>query len=177
MSATNYIWMSGIAQVLRMSSTSSCRQWILKQGFQLEKRRNPKTSLIGLCLSEDRLTQLIKIRSDLGFWGNESETPLVIGGVFYIVLPVPEFDRKRVKLGFTTDIESRIIPYRTICPNVQVVKTWACLEEWETCAITSITRIGCTQVGIEVFDCEVLERLVERADQFFAIMPNVEEDI
>lgn len=173
----NFIWMTDIASALRMSSTSTCRQWVLKQGFQFQKRRNPKTSLNGLCLPQSQLDQLFDIRQQAGFFGNEMEFPAVIGGVFYLILPVPEFTDKRVKLGFTTDIESRVMPYRTICPNTRVVKTWACLEEWEKVAIASATRIECTQVGVEVFNCEDLGRLIERINQFFSIMPSLEDEV
>lgn len=171
----DYVWMSDVTEQLKMKSTSSCRQWILKQGFTFEKRRNPETSLVGLCLTQKQLDQLKQIRQECGFWGNDNESPEVVNGVFYLIQPVPEFSLCRVKLGFSTDVMSRIIPYKTICPNAKVVKTWRCLEEWEKTAIDSVTRIECRQVGVEVFDCESIENLVDRIDSFFKLMPLLSE--
>ena len=87
---------------------------------------------------------------------------------------MPDVIANRLKLGFTTSIQDRLDSYRTLSPTAAVVKSWRCKPTWERCAIDSITRVGVTQLGIEVYDCDDLPALIERAEQFFALMPSLE---
>jgi hypothetical protein len=96
-------------------------------------------------------------------------------GYFYVVQPVPDLEPRRVKLGYTTNVESRLASYRTISPHAQVLETWPCKTAWEAAAIDSVTREECELLGGEVFRCEDVNRLIERADAFFELMPGLEE--
>lgn len=119
----------------------------------------------------DRIRQA---RDEEGFGvsiGSHLNNPMTSAGWFYIVQPVPEFDEHRVKLGFAIDIKQRLDTYRTICPHVIVLKAWPCRPTWEHTAMTSITREGCTVLGQELFQCDDLASLVDRADAFFKLMP------
>jgi hypothetical protein len=92
-------------------------------------------------------------------------------GWFYIVQPLPDLEPSRIKLGFSANNEQRLASYRTICPDATIVKTWPCRFTWEQCAIASATRIECKQIGQELFHCENLTNLVQRCDDFFALLP------
>jgi hypothetical protein len=93
-------------------------------------------------------------------------------GWFYVVQPVPEFDQNRLKLGFAVDTKQRLDTYRTICPHAAILKSWPCHPTWERTAIASISREGCRSLGQELFQCDDVQALVDRADAFFKLMPS-----
>lgn len=95
------------------------------------------------------------------------------GGVFYLIQLEPEFDPSRFKLGFATNIEERIRSHKTSAPYSKIVKTWPCKLLWEKTAIESVTQ-GCEQVYTEVFSGDI-ESVCKRCDNFFALMPCLED--
>jgi AraC-like DNA-binding protein len=93
-------------------------------------------------------------------------------GFFYIIQPIPEFSPNRVKLGYSNNVEGRLSTYKTIVPHAQIIKIYPCDRNWEFAVIASITAKLCKQISLEVFDCEDIGQLLDRADAFFSIMPN-----
>lgn len=98
-------------------------------------------------------------------------------GFFYMVHPIPEFNKNRVKLGFARNVENRMKQHRCICPNASVIKKWKCKKEDEQKVISKATKVGCTQLytedGIEncateVFDCEDYKALLNKLDEIFS---------
>ena len=95
-------------------------------------------------------------------------------GWFYVVQLMPEFSERRLKLGFSSAIANRLRAFRTVAPTATCIRKYRCERVWELSAIASITRIGCSRVGEEVFDVESVADTIARADAFFALMPKVE---
>ena len=95
-------------------------------------------------------------------------------GVFYLIQLEPERDPLRFKLGFATNIEERLRSHKTAAPFSVVIKTWPCRFMWEKTAIESISR-GCERIHTEVFRGEPIEVILERCEQFFALMPSLDE--
>ena len=93
-------------------------------------------------------------------------------GVFYLVLLEPSLDPGRFKVGFATNINERIRHHKTVAPLLEIVKTWPCKLLWEKTAIECVTA-GCEQIYTEVFRTDRIQTIIDRADQFFELMPRL----
>jgi len=154
---------------------SGLRKWVLRQDVEIVRVRTAASKgQKTLAVSVEDADALRALRDSEGFGVSVNPTPDG-GGFLYVVVPFPECAPRRVKLGFATDTDTRLAAYRTIAPTAQVVKAWSCHRTWETAATASITRMDCSLVGGEVFDCDDLDALVQRGDEFFAMMPREEQ--
>lgn len=95
------------------------------------------------------------------------------GGVFYLIQLEPEHDPTRFKLGFASDVGSRLRQHKTAAPYSKVIGTWPCKLLWEKTAIESIAR-GCDRIHTEVFRGRSIEIVRERCEEFFALMPSID---
>ncbi len=92
-------------------------------------------------------------------------------GYFYIIQLLPDDLPKRLKIGYTDNLEVRLSDHRTSAPTLKLVRHWPCKRGWEEAARASITRTGCHLIGGEVFDGDP-GALVRAAEAFFGLMPN-----
>lgn len=94
-------------------------------------------------------------------------------GYFYMIHLLPQSQPGTVKLGYTTAPTRRFSQHQRMYPEALLVKQWHCLPEWEYPAIRYIAE-GYTPIEREVFiNCE-LNRMIERAEQFFAEAPTID---
>lgn len=159
---------------------SGLRKYAISNGFEFVRVRTLETrGQPTLALSVEQAERLSALRAVQGYSGSPSAriAPVVNAGFFYVISLIPEFDPRRVKLGFAQDVQGRLGAHRTAAPTAQLVKSWPCRRSWESVAIESITRTECTQIGQEVFDCVDLDRLVMRAEAFFVVMPSIVEEV
>jgi len=155
---------------------SNVRKYVLSAGFEPVKIRTPESrGQLTLALTMEDAEAVRELRNKEGFLKvravNGSD-----GGYFYVAQLLPEVKPKRVKLGHTNNVKARLSSHQTVAPNVVLLGEWACKRTWEAAVIASITRVGsgCVKVGQEVFDCDNLTDLVDRAQKFFEIMPKQE---
>jgi hypothetical protein len=94
-------------------------------------------------------------------------------GWFYLIELEPEHDPGRFKIGFTTDPEGRLRHHRCSAPFAKYRKTWPCKRLWERTAIDCLTA-DTDKLHTEVFRTVSIDRVLERGDCFFALMPSVE---
>lgn len=167
-----YVILKDLAKELGFDR-SNFRKYVLQHGFNLVKIRTPEArNQLTLAVSVADAESIRELCQKQGY-GKLSNHVLANNeeGWFYVIQLVPELNPNRVKLGFTGSIEERLTAHRTSAPTAELVKCWSCKRSWERAAIDSITRIECKSLGYEVFECENLARLIKRADEFFAIMP------
>lgn len=177
---SDYVLVHDIAKEFGVDA-SNTRRWLKANNFELFGVRAKKGCRPLSGVSAEDYQRALKLRESQGYptGGNISATSknrVLDMGVFYIVAACPDLSPHRIKLGFTTSIDARMADYFTIAPTAEVVKTYPCKFAWEKAAMASITRIGCKQIGVEIFDCDSVEDLVARADAFFALMPSFEQD-
>lgn len=165
----NYVSISELAAMLGLDR-SNTRKYAIKNGFNFSRIRTESTKgQLTLALPPADAAALLDMRRKQGYGsGTASENGR---GYFYVVQPVPELDPLRVKLGWATDAKSRLAAYTTISPEAKLLKFWPCRLSWERAAIASVTRTGCEQIGQEVFTCNGIQDILERCEQFFALMP------
>lgn len=170
----DFVTLLEISKLMGMDK-SNARKYALHNGFVFSKVRTIETKgQLTLALSKEDTESLIELRRANGFIPNENIVIVESGiGVFYIISIIPELEENRIKLGFTSSIESRMATFKTVLPTAKIIKTWPCKVQWEQTVIDSITRIECNQVSREVFVCNHLNNLIDRADLFFDLMPNV----
>jgi hypothetical protein len=123
-------------------------------------------------VSLEEAEQIREVRRSQGFT-KSSQVIVPQDGYFYIILLYPDLSGKRIKLGFATTVQSRLLAHRTVAPTAMVLASWFCKSAWEKAAIASVAREGCVLVANEVYDCENVDDLIERGKQFFALMPMV----
>jgi hypothetical protein len=92
-------------------------------------------------------------------------------GSFYIIQLVPEALPNRVKIGYADNVDQRLNEHRTAAPTAKLLKAWPCKRSWDYAAMDSITREECKLVLNEVYEGDI-KGLLERAEQFFALMPD-----
>lgn len=93
-------------------------------------------------------------------------------GYFYLIRLEPNHDPGRFKVGFTTELDSRLQKHRCSAPFAEYMKTWPCRRVWERAAIDCATN-GCEKLHTEVFRTDSLELVAARADTFFSVMPSL----
>lgn len=166
-----YVTIGELAAELSMDK-SHLRKYVLRAAFDFVKVRTSESrSQLTLALTAEDAEAIREMRQRQGFSG--TMRPIKNGnGRFYVIQVVPEYDRNRVKLGFATDVDVRLLSHRTAAPTAEIVGSWPCRASWEATAIASVTRSGCTLVANEVFTCDNLDALVARCDAFFALMPS-----
>lgn len=96
-------------------------------------------------------------------------------GFFYLIQLVPEALPNRVKIGFADNVDKRLAEHRTAAPTAKLLKAWPCKRSWDYAAMDSITRNGCKLVLNEVYEGDI-KSFIERADTFFAVMPNPDSE-
>lgn len=167
------VYLSDLAAELGMDR-SNMRKYLIKKGINTFKTRDPESKQLVVTISPEEADRVRDIRSREGFGRKD---PLTISecddGFFYLIQLIPEFDASRIKLGFTNDVNSRLCSHRTSSPTAVLVKIWKCKRSWERVAIESATRLGCKLISGEVYNCDSVENITRRLDDFFSIMPEV----
>lgn len=97
-------------------------------------------------------------------------------GIFFLLLLEPNFDPGRFKVGFATDTNERVRSHKTVAPLSKIIKTWPCKILWEKTAIECVTS-GCERLYTEVFRTDEIQKVVERSDRFFELMPRLDGKI
>ena len=169
---TNYVTVKQLAKDIGLDS-SNARKYVLKQGFEFTKIRTRESgNQFVNALSEQDAETIKLIRQRDGYMDEEhigvstNKGP----GYFYVIQLVPELDPLRIKFGFASNVDARLSAHRTSAPTAELVKAWTCKQSWERAVIDSVTRIGCQLIASEVFVCDDLGALIERCNQFFALM-------
>ncbi len=167
---TEYIPLKVLAAELGLDR-SNMRKYILKHGFTPVSVRTPDSrNQSTLALQIDDAEAVRQLRTTQGF--GAGLTPLEGGsGYFYVIQLVPDLAPGRIKLGFASDVVTRLGAHQTAAPTAALVKMWPCKRSWEGAAIDSITRSGCVRIGAEVYQCDSVDEVVWQGNQFFDIMP------
>ncbi|HEU0156700.1 MAG TPA: hypothetical protein VFQ82_11570, partial [Stellaceae bacterium] len=94
--------------------------------------------------------------------------------VFYLLLLEPTHDPGRFKVGIADTFHERLRQLRCSAPLITVVNTWPCRRMWEKTAIDCVTE-GCERLHTEVFRTQRIEKVVEKCEQFFELMPKLSD--
>ncbi len=169
-----WIQVQKLAPLLGFEGTSGgayCLRWLKKHGFanRLAQKITPNSrGHYASCLNFNDAAEVLDLRQKQGGrprGGVEKKLP-GDRGYFYVCQLMPELDPKRVKLGFVTDVALRLEHYRTTNPSARMIKTWPCRKLWKQAVMDAITGKDCLLVASEVFECDNVEALIERGDQF-----------
>lgn len=169
----NITYLTSLAKELGMDN-SNLRKYVLKKGINYSMVRDPASRQIAMAFAFEDADKLRSLRTREGF--TKTVTPVYVNGEigdFYVVQLIPEFAPNRLKLGFSNDTVGRLTAHRCSSPTATILKTWDCKRSWERAAMDSATRLACALVANEVYDCDSPERVLERLDAFFNLMPVV----
>ena len=107
---------------------------------------------------------------------SENEPLMSEFGVFYIVQLEPDYDPGRFKVGFASNMAERLRSHRCSAPFAEVLKTWPCRSLWEKTAIECVCD-GCEKLHTEVFRVDSIQKVINKCDDFFSLMPTLLNDI
>ena len=166
-----FVSLKQLAKELGMDR-SHARRYVRRLGFTPQKMRRPDSqNQLTLAVSIPEAELIRGKRREEGFF--ESMKPVVMEvGVFYVIRLVPELDPRRLKLGFADYLLSRLGQHRTAAPTASVVKSWPCKRTWEGTVMDCLTGVNCRLILNEVFECDDVDALIERADSLFALLPD-----
>jgi len=170
MASEEFVSIKDLAKRLNMDR-SHARRYVMKLGYEFHQRRTPDSAnQRTLCVTGSQAEEILARRNDEGFIAS---TVVVVSeiGVFYVIQLVPELDPRRVKFGFAESLEQRFQQHRTAAPTAKVLAAWPCKRSWELAAMDALTSIGCRRILNEVFECDELEKMIERANTFFGMFP------
>lgn len=167
----DYIILNDLADELGLDR-SNLRKYLAQKNITPLKVRDPQRNnqaVSALTLEDAEFVRQERKRQ--GF-GQKEVTSIENGdGYFYIIQLIPELAPNRVKLGFATDVTTRLQSHRTAAPTAQVIKAWHCKRSWEIAVMASLTRIESALIANEVYECTDLPSLISRGDAFFSLMP------
>lgn len=162
----DYITLKQMAEELGVDR-SNLRKQVMKAGLTFVHLRDPDSrNQLLLALSKEDYETFLEFRDQHGF---KKGSVVYYGfgeGEFYVLQTTPEDNPKRIKVGFTARIKSRISSIRTVIPTAELLASWICLRSWEKEAEEYITK-NCTFIAGEVYDCEDIDDLLERGHRFF----------
>ena len=169
-----YITLTDLAQELGIDK-SNFLKYVKQHDFKMVKVRTQKSrGQLAWAFSPETADAVREHRKNLGYSYTKQVGVVVENneGLFYVLQLFPDIAPARVKVGFTSNLVSRMAAHRTVAPSAELIKTWPCKHHWEYTVIDSITRAGCVSLSNEVYDCESIECLVEQCDAFFSLLPN-----
>ena len=166
-----------LAQKLGVSY-DTVRRTIARYGDELgvtvlKRKTSSSRGALTQCISLDAANKLITFldsKTKDNSKNDDQEFFFQRFGYFYIVQLVPELMPNRVKIGYTDNLEQRLRDHQTSAPTARYVKYWECKRSWDQSVMDSITRSDCQLVMNEVYEGDVT-LFVQRADEFFALMP------
>lgn len=174
-SPAEFVTLGELALEFKMPK-SNLRRWAIDRGIAWHKRRvlGKGGNALQATLYAHEADKLRRLRREAGFM--TSDTPQIAGpppsevGNFYVVAIVPELDPRRLKFGFATSINARLADHRTLAPTLQLLRSWPCQPHWERPAIDCLGVI-CRWIGGEVYQASDVQDVLDRAGQFFDLLP------
>jgi hypothetical protein len=165
-----------IAKKLNLD-TSTIRRLIARESetLKLELHRGKAERLFLSKEDAEKLIGSYMARRGVLTLSSEEDVKYDRYGYFYIIQLIPEALPNRVKIGFADNVEKRLAEHHTAAPTAKILKIWPCKRSWDYAAMDSITRHGCKLVLNEVYEGD-LQGFIERAEQFFAVMPNPDSE-
>ncbi len=151
---------------------SYVRKYVKNTGIEAHERRTPDAAgqrTLAVTLGEAKFLRMH--RREEGF---DNKTPVTSPniGTFYIIQLIPEYNPRRLKFGFTGNLESRLKEHQTAAPTAKVLKSYPCKKTWESVVIAILVTNRCRLVRSEVFECEDLEDFSTFVDKLFALFPD-----
>jgi hypothetical protein len=141
-----------------------------RRGYTLVDVRNPTTgNQKAKAISRSDANAYPSERQRNGF-GKSAKKDSCDEGFIYAIAPDPELRASHVKVGWTTNLNQRLDNYRTIAPELRVLRVWpAKTQAIETVALLVAKRFA-TQVGAELFDVPSINSFLEGLDGLFVAL-------
>ena len=150
---------------------SYLRKFVLKKGFKIFLARAVGTKSQPLTALTKEDAEEVKELWNKKILGSTLPTSTRIG--YFYVMRITSEVPGRIKVGFSNNVDARLDTYQTFSPSAELIGYWPCRMSWERAATDSITRRDCTRLANEVFDCQDVEAVIENANQFFQLMPEL----
>jgi hypothetical protein len=137
--------------------------------------RTPETGMqASSAVSKEDAAKMEEWRSSRGF--SKSVEVTEQRSFLYAILPDPVLRPGRVKVGKATTPDNRFADYKTICPEMQVLRVWPAPPSCEGYLIALADTFG-LRVGVELFDIgSGLDSFMAAADSALAALSAAEND-
>ena len=169
----NYITLKDLALELGMDR-SHLRKYVLDVDIDMfrvrtEDSRNQAT--LAVSLEDAARVRASRLESGFRVQNRQEEISNPTDGFFYVVALDPIMRPDRIKVGFSSSLESRLSTYKTTNPDAEIIGSWRCKRNWEVAAIALVEATpSCSHVASELFDCSDFEELQSRCDTLFDLL-------
>jgi hypothetical protein len=168
-----FVFLSDLAKVFHIDR-SNIRKYVKRMGIQTCKRKSKDTGYqLALAISKEDAARVVRSREEQGLISVEVGLTEPAVGVFYIVQLVPDLAKKRIKVGFTGNLDKCLQHYRITSPTAVVLKSWQCKRMWKQAVIDGLVSAKYRVFSREVFECDSIKKLLRRGDAFFALLPKI----
>ena len=153
-----------LAQEFKMNK-ANLHKLIRKLEIDIKMVRDPKAGNQKVAMINLEGIKILKeYRSDF----NQPEDKGI--GMFYLLRLLPDIEPNRVKFGYTTDIKMRLKQLKTVCPQLETIKTWNCKSMIEQIVILIATTKEDKRLSAEVFNISNIDKTISRIDLFFSML-------
>lgn len=143
-------------------SKSNLLKLLKKLNYKTIKQRTLESGNQLCCfLDADTYSKVLEYRS-------EFTKGIQHKSIVYIVRPDKEKRPDRIKVGFSKDFDGRLKTYKTICPDIEVLRIYELDKEMEMAFLNVATKNG-KRVGVEVFDIQV-EDFLSKCDSLYDVL-------
>lgn len=165
-----YVTIKNLASELSMDRSHALKL-VKAMNLVITQVRNPESGMQAMsAISRRDADMVIETRKANGFSLTANQVIANQSNFLYVVAVDPEMRPGRVKVGKSMSVDNRIDSYRTICPQLEVIRTWSAPESCEGYLIALADAIG-TRRGIELFDMnDMLGDFLSIADQAFSVI-------
>lgn len=172
-----FVSVKRLAEELGMDR-SHARRYVLRLGVSPKKRRTSDSqNQLTLTVTSSEAEFIKQQREEQGFCNSGVEVCNAVG-FFYAIQLVPDLDGRRVKLGFSDDVKTRLLQHRTSAPTASLIKSWPCKRNWEATVIDALVHLCSGRLVLnEVYEFEDVSMLDREADNIFALLPNPKSDV
>jgi hypothetical protein len=120
---------------------------------------------------QEDVNLILNTRTQQGYLNTTKILPTEDSGKFYVIQIIPDLDPKRIKLGFTSDLENRLNAHKTICPQLKLLANYPCKKIWEKTSIQYLKNSSSLElIGGEVFTAPDIQKTLDVANQLFLLL-------
>jgi len=141
---------------------------VTRRGFEPFKLKDGRNKPYYLSAGDaEALRQKLEDEKHYRILPESEDRPTGLSGIY--ALEVPAYDGSiRIKIGWSESITDRLDTYRTIVPDLRVLRVWPCSASWyERMALTWANNNG-KRIGEEVFEFQDNEASLSSLDELFA---------
>ena len=153
------------------------KKFVTRRGFEPFKRQQGQSKPNYISWDDaQELRKILQDEKDHRIPPSKEDFPTGLSGVYAIEVPAYG-GSVRIKIGWSENIHERLSTYRTIVPDLRVLRMWPCTDNWHEKMALSYARNNGRHIGQELFEFDNSEVALEAIDKLFSSLGVKSQDI